>query len=141
MESLALKEIIPFSIEEAQKPGRNVIRKDGRNVRIVCWNFQYEGKHNVIAIVPDEDYVERAVVYKENGIPASCNKGEISLVIERERNIKWMNLYKNKIGMMFSPTLYKSRTDAEEAKSEDTLIEGKLYSYYDTVMVIFNEEK
>lgn len=141
MESLALKEIIPFSIGEAQKPRRNVIRKDGRNVRIVCWDFQYEGKHNVIAIVPDEDYVERAVVYKENGIPASCNEGEISLVIERERNIKWMNLYKNERGIMFSPMLHKSRIDAEETKSDDEKIEGEMYSYYDTVMVIFNEEK
>ena len=54
----------PFNLEEA-KAGKPVCTRDGRNVRIVC--FDARGELPVVALVNLDDEAEGAVHYTEGG--------------------------------------------------------------------------
>lgn len=89
-----------FDIEKA-KAGAPVCTRDGRPVRIICFDYQEYGqqeadeKFPIIALVK-EDKGERAYVYRESG-KCKIDKND-ELVMAPVKHEGWVNLYMSEDG-------------------------------------------
>lgn len=83
----------PFNLEEA-KAGKPVCTRDGRDVRIVC--FDVKSKFPIIAIISNEDNSENVYTYTIEGSMFPLNKKySENLFMKTETKKAWINLYKN----------------------------------------------
>lgn len=58
---------IPFDIEKA-KAGAKLVTRDGRNIRILCYDKKTDNRRPVVALVDDEDEdKERVTFYRLDG--------------------------------------------------------------------------
>lgn len=108
-----------FDIEKA-KAGAPVCTRDGRPVRIICWDFQEYGqqeadeKFPIIALVK-EDKGERAYVYRESG-KCKINKND-ELMMAPVKREGWINVYRpsNEGKYIVSGVAYETESEAKEA--------------------------
>ena len=103
----------PFNIEEYLKnPNREIVTRDGRNVRIICTNFDSE-KYPIIGEI--KGYGQPAI-YDEGGCaPCSDYDNSTDLFFVPETREGWINIYKGRGGLITNPYVFSSREDAEES--------------------------
>lgn len=58
--------IIPFDIEKAKSGKYKIQTKDGKNVRIVCWDRKCTTTNTIIALIDEGDF-ERTIRYTKKG--------------------------------------------------------------------------
>lgn len=93
----------PFDLEKA-KAGAKVCTRDGRDVRIVCWDMK--NSYPIIGLIMDKHGRETFIVYDECGKTPSfdcedtpCDADLMMAGVKREG---WINLYKGINGLPYS---------------------------------------
>ena len=102
-----------FSLEEYLKnPNREIVTRDGRNVKIICTNFDSE-KYPIIGEIKGYGY---PAIYDEGGCaPCSDYDNSTDLFFAPEKHEGWINLYRNEDGISWiSPNYFTSKKEAEK---------------------------
>lgn len=121
-----------FDLELA-KAGHPVQTRDGKEVRIICWDAKY-GQYPIIALVknpfdssehPDSYTIDGHYTHDEDG-------SELDLVMATEKHEGWINLYKDKYNDVAAHrTVYDSEERAFEAIDTE--------NYFKTVKIEWEE--
>lgn len=125
----------PFNIELA-KSGYSVCTRDGRPVRILCYDFISLNNTPIIGLVKFSEDQEEIVCFMENGRFSEWDgKGHpLDLMMMDTKNIKgYMNIYMNNRGMTYGSVIYET---IEDAKAH---IQLKPDKYINTTRVCWEE--
>ena len=134
--SLKLSNLKPFSLEAA-KVGKPVCTRDGRKVRIICFDLK-DKDYPIVAAVRDNsmfgnEYAETLLRYTINGEIVKGNyKSDKDLMMLPEKKEGWVNVYKGIDGVMFSIYPYPSKDEAIKKSSI-------LFDRIDTIKVSWEE--
>lgn len=103
---------------EAAKAGKPVCTRDGRKVRIICFDTINKGNYPIIALLEDKGY-EAVFYYNKDG---KCNVGtERDLMMLPQKKEGWVNIYKDFEDRICC--IYKTKEEALEKKeTEDDYI-------------------
>lgn len=100
----------PFDLEAA-KAGKPVCTRDGRKVRIICWDKK--GNYPIVALIQDNENSEHIEYYTENGIFSNGgNDKNRDLMMLPEKKDGWINLCKNNYGDTLAVGVFPSREEA-----------------------------
>ena len=110
----------PFNLEQA-KAGAPGCTRDGRPVRIVCYDLKGHKNYPILALVESPVGVESTVSYALNGHHSLDSETGIDLMMASVKREGWVNLYTCHSGATATDqcTLYQSE---KEARSQ--IIEG-----------------
>lgn len=123
----------PFDIELA-KAGHPVCTRDGRAVRILCYDFITQEDTPIIALVRLSEKQEGIICYKADGRNFAPGMAELDLVMVPEKREGWVNVFINSCsGLKSTDRIYF--TKAEALKCIDT----KSPHYIDTVKIEWEE--
>ena len=87
------KKLKPFDLEKARQ-GAKVVTRDGRNVRIICWDRE-ESTYPIVALVKDQDGTEEDTeTYTLDGACVEGEKHSIDLLMAPTTVERWVNVYK-----------------------------------------------
>ena len=123
----------PFDLELA-KAGHPVCTRDGRAVRILCYDFITQEDTPIIALVRLSEKQEGIICYKADGRNFAPGMAELDLVMVPEKREGWVNVFINSCsGLKSTDRIYF--TKAEALKCIDT----KSPRYIDTVKIEWEE--
>lgn len=95
------KKLKPFDIEKA-KAGAKVVTRDGRNVRIICWDkLDDDDTYPIVALVKDKDGTEDTEIYTLDGACVVDQKYDLDLFMAPTTVEQWVNVYKDENGVYF----------------------------------------
>lgn len=111
----------PFNLELA-KAGRPVQTKDGRPVRIICYDRK-NVMYPIIALIKYDDR-EDTQYFDNNGKCWQGVDGRLDLVMVSTKKEGWINVYKNVLGTYYCRDVYSSKEEAVNhiGSFEDTYI-------------------
>ena len=98
--------------EYLENPGRRIITKDGRNVRIICTDAK--GNFPIIALVETYNGNETVLRLKENGRFYNDTENSSDLFFAPEKHEGWLNIYRGERGFYLRGNPYKSKEEADE---------------------------
>lgn len=112
----------PFNLDEA-KAGKPVITRDGRDVRIVCFDRKHED-FTILVLIPDVSGIEFGEFFNDKGV-CTVNKvsSDYDLFMKSERITGWVNVYPT-ADLFFAANLssaYKTKELADASASPDRL--------------------
>jgi hypothetical protein len=86
----------PFDIQKA-KAGKPVCTRDGRSVRILCFDAKRRDEKNIIALVPSKGYpgFEDLIAYPDNGIYYGEHENDGNLMMMPEKKEGWAKVRKD----------------------------------------------
>lgn len=106
----------PFDIELA-KQGRPVCTRDGRPVRIVCFDKKGEKDEESILALVEEQGKEKIRLYKEDGCYYHISKeSELDLVMAGEKKVGWANVFVDGSGHYNLGNVFDTEEDARNAE-------------------------
>lgn len=121
-----------FDLEKA-KAGHPVCTRDGKEVRILC--FDKKGRFPVVALVKDGDN-EDAFSYDDTGRYIDDGKEyPYDLFMKTVKQEKWINIYDSNRHLFTGGSLYDSKKEAEKNAEKDK----ETYLYYKTAKVEWDE--
>lgn len=82
----------PFNLEEA-KAGKPVCTRDGRDVRIICFDRKNIINCPIVALIPKSSY-EDVRLYSLEGVGFDSDE---KLFMKSEKKTGWINIYKDNI--------------------------------------------
>lgn len=106
-----------FNLDEYIKnPSKQVVTRDGRNVKIHCTD--YIGFGPIIAKVEGNDFSQ---MFYSDGRPCRCEGSTYDLFFAPEKHEGWINVYRDRDtgATSFGAILYTSREEAEEVGKTD----------------------
>ena len=109
-----------FDIEKA-KEGAPVCTREGKEVRILCYDMKYMDKDMLVALVKQKDGGEYLRIYNPSGV---CVEGgrEQDLMMAPVKKKVWINLYKTECDNVLSDQItWDSKEEAEQYKDTKTL--------------------
>ena len=115
----------PFNLEKA-KQGKPVCTRDGRNVRIVCFDAKCDLP--IIALVTNIGGSESLMRYYSNGNFTNLNETGCDLMMISEKKEGWVNVYK---GGLLDTKSYPTKKEAFNKAS--------LNDYIDTIKIEWEE--
>lgn len=98
----------PFNLEES-KAGKKVITKDGREVKILCWDRK-EQKYPIVALVGKDKEVYE---FTKEGRFFPDEESNLDLFMDSEKIKGWCNIYKDN-EIRYIQGLYSSKEEAIE---------------------------
>lgn len=102
-----------FNLEEA-KAGKPVCTRDGKNVRIICWDWKCPSSFSIIALVKEEKDGESIQKYTKDGrYYADGSECDADLFMKPEKHEGWGWSSNN----MFA-FIYKTKEEALSHKPE-----------------------
>lgn len=109
----------PFNIEEA-KAGKPVCTRDGKKVRIVC--FDAKGGYPLIVLLTHSDGCEIALRYPENGILSGDtnikSKNDLCMAAST-KHVGWINIWLTNEGdSYFGELIYDTEEEARNCGEE-----------------------
>lgn len=112
----------PFDIELA-KQGKPVCTRDGRPVRILCYDFKSLENTPIMALIKLNERQEGVVHYYIDGKHFENGINDLDLMMVSEKKEGWINLYKNsKNTFTRYSDIYLTREDAlNNKRPEDYL--------------------
>jgi hypothetical protein len=119
----------PFNLEEA-KAGKPVCTRNGREVRILCFDYKEDARHPrpIVAILKYRDCEkEELMTYTKEGksLPSYEEEHSTDLMMVSEKKDGWINIYK--VGSMFNGGgIYSSKEEAIE-KSDSSIVSANTY--------------
>lgn len=119
----------PFDIELA-KAGYPVCTRDGRSVRILCFDRAF--KYPIVALI-SEGVSETIWIYSNKGESSIGGYSSFDLMMVGERKERWMNVYENNLGVVFGGVIHESEEKAKEH------IKSGLAKYVSTIKVEYEE--
>ena len=115
------KKLKPFDLEKA-KAGAKVVTRDGRNVRIICWDLKYD-MYPIVALVMDKDGTEEEIeTYTLDGEGVEGEKFPFDLFMAPTTVERWVNVYKNGYEGYCHGCYYDSEQEALQHKGDDEYI-------------------
>lgn len=108
----------PFDIELA-KQGKPVCTRDGRPVRILCYDFIRPEITPIVASVKLSNGQETIFCYKENGRQYLEKERCTDLMMAPEKKEGWINIYE---GQLTSKVIYTCEEDALNSNSKNGYI-------------------
>lgn len=100
----------PFDLEAA-KAGKPVYTRDGRKVRIIC--FDAKCIKPIVALIQGSDNSEQIEYYTENGVFSNGGTGKNrDLMILLEKKEGWVNIYGEEKERYCSNVIYSSKEEA-----------------------------
>ena len=123
----------PFNLEEA-KAGKPVCTRDGRPVRILCFDL----KNNTfpIAATIETAHSEEVFIFTLDGKYNTNRDSYLDLFMAVEKKTGWINIYKDKNYNRCSSIIY---SDEEMAKNFKGNTISNSYSYIDTIQITWEE--
>ena len=121
----------PFDIQKARE-GKPVCTRDGRKVRIICFDAKRKDEKSIIALVPSKEYLgfEDLIAYPDNGNYYGGHENDGDLMMLPEKKEGWVNVYKSLGVITFSHNPYATKEEA---------IKDKDNYYVDTIKVEWEE--
>lgn len=98
----------PFDIELA-KQGKPVCTKDGKPVRILCYDYITPENNPIVALVKFNKEKEGIVCYTKNGKNYLNGECGLDLMMDTEKKEGWINIYENELT---SKAIYPCEEDA-----------------------------
>lgn len=112
-----IKNLKPFDLEAA-KAGKPVRTKDGRDVRIICFDCKDE-TFPIVALVSPSSVREEVISYDEAGYSTTREPDDI-LVMIPEKKEGWINIYHDKEDNIYTDeNVFHSEYDAIKLCSHD----------------------
>lgn len=123
----------PFDLELA-KAGHPVCTRDGRPVRILCYDFITQENNPIIGLVRLSEKQEGTVYYRENGRFEAWGGGDhaLDLMMAPEKKVGWINVYKSSSFYIPGAIIYDSREEALKNKDLSS-------SYVNTIEIEWEE--
>lgn len=125
----------PFDLEAA-KANKPVYTRDGRKVRILCFDAVRKDEKRIIALVPSKNYpgFEDLISYPDNGNYYGGHDNDGDLMMLSEKKEGWINVY-NSLGIItFSHNPFDTK---EEALTSEIKFPNK--NYIDTIRIEWEE--
>lgn len=122
MTSMEENKLKPFDIEKA-KAGAKVVTRDGRNVRIICWDRVDETDH-IVALLEchiDVKTEEKVYTYTNRGEYWRGEENVLDLFMAPTTVERWVNVYKSKSGT-YSYCFHESEEMALQNKDDKDYI-------------------
>lgn len=111
----------PFNLEEA-KAGKPVCTRDGKDVRIICWDWKNPSSISIIALVKEEKDGESIQKYTKDGkYYADGSECDADLFMKPEKHEGWINIYREDNGDKFAKYIYETKEEAERGKQNKHL--------------------
>jgi hypothetical protein len=109
----------PFDIEKA-KAGAKVVTREGKNVRIICYD-KIGTEHPIVALI-DAGNVEMVFSFTEKGYHERYEQPHsLDLFLLSEKKEGWVNVYRDKYDfckVKLGPHVYISEIDAESSRKD-----------------------
>ena len=106
-----------FNLTEYLKdPSQKVVTRDGREVRIICTDFQSEMNKPIIALIKEDENKESAFNFKKNGryhLPEN-KESHKDLFFDSTKREGWVNIFKDEELPFINGDIYESKDKAEE---------------------------
>lgn len=122
-----------FNLEEA-KNGKEVCTRDGHAARIICFDRKSNIKYdNLIALITNDNNIEIAYYYDNNGKFCDCKESKNDLVMKPTKHVGWLNIYSSERGdILLGSNIFNTE--------EEAIANGKNYRTYITTTKIEWEE-
>ena len=99
-----------FNLEEYLKnPSRKVVTRDGRDVRIICTDFD-NSDFPIIGGIKGSMWPD---CFTANGFMIKGDEHPADLFFAPEKHEGWINLYKDAAGIYVPSQIYKTKESAE----------------------------
>lgn len=103
-----------FNLEEA-KQGKPVWTRDGRKVRIICWDCKEESEYPILALAEHEDREFLIYCTNDGRYDLTGVENPYDLMMVGEKKEGWVSIYKEDSKYVFG-NLHTSRESAEIEK-------------------------
>ena len=124
----------PFDLEAA-KACKPVCTRDGRKVRILCYDLK-GAEYPIVALVEAHDYLDESIsTYDRNGRFDHDRENKNDLMMLPEKKEGWVNVYKSYNVGKKTPCIASIYPTKEEAKKSSVV--G--FDYVDTVKIEWEE--
>ena len=108
-----------FSLEKyLANPSRKVVTRDGRRVRIICTDMNYEN-HPIVAIIANDNDTEYVYTYTKYGEWDNYGSTTYDLFFAPEKDKERVTVYRNNDSHTYAGAVYDSKEDAEKRKTID----------------------
>lgn len=106
-----------FNLEEYLKnPTRQIVTRDGRNVRIVCTDRKSYAFPIVVLI--EGGYQENICAYTKDGLYSHDIECACDLFFAPIKKEGWVNMYKTRSGAVQIGQIYSSKEEAEMGRKD-----------------------
>ena len=113
----------PFDIQKARE-GKPVCTRDGRKVRIICFDLK-GAEYPIVAAVETHDCLAESIsAYDKNGKFDHDKENNNDLMMLPEKKEGWMNIYNNGYNHKVGALIYNSKEEAlnnKESNAVDTI--------------------
>ena len=100
-----------FSLEEyLENPSKRIVTRDGRNVRIICTDFD-NPDYPIIGGIKGSIW---PCSFATNGLLVKGNEHPDDLFFASKKHEGWINLYKTAQDYIFPSYIYQTKEDAEK---------------------------
>lgn len=121
----------PFDIEAA-KAGKPVCTRNGRKVRILCYDLKGE-EYPIVAAVETPDHMAESIsAYDKNGRFDHGKENNNDLMMLHQKKEGWINIYTCYDGAETGISIYKTKEIAKKKVDNDS-------SYLDTIKIEWEE--
>lgn len=112
------KKLKPFDLEKA-KAGAKLVTKDGRPVRIICWDkLDDDNTYPIVALVKDKDGTEEEIeTYSLDGACVVEQEHDLDLFMAPTTVVRWVNLHGG-FGGHYNYRIYDSEQEALKHKDD-----------------------
>lgn len=117
----------PFDIQKARE-GKPVCTRDGRKVRVLCYDFKQNEEYPILVAVENKDGKECALLYSNGGISEMYKSSNNELAMLPEKKEGWVNVYK---GGLLDTKSYPTKKEAFDKACPE--------GYVDTIKINWSE--
>ena len=101
----------PFNLEEyLANPKKKVVTRDGRDVRIICTDFN----NPIYPVIGEIKGAEWPTSFTASGRQDAVCESPIDLFFAPEKHEGWLNLFKDTLGIIYGGCVYTSKDEAKE---------------------------
>ena len=120
--------------EYLENPSRKIVTRNGRPVRIVCFNANIIDDGNtypIVALVKKEDNTDVPSSFTNNGVYLVGEEDDFDLFFEPTQKEGWANVYRNSNNGIIVGSVFETKEEALNKKST--------IRYIDTVPIKWEE--
>ena len=106
----------PFNLDEA-KAGKPVCTRDGRDVRIICFDMRTP-IYPIVALIDDKEFYNTEIIsiYTKSGTDAIKGGSSNDLFMKTEKKEGWVNVYEEpKHGSFVGSSIFETEESAKLA--------------------------
>ena len=101
----------PFDLEKA-KAGHPVCTRDGKDVRIICWDRKFK-PYPIVTLVLGKDGNEYLESFTEEGCYYLDREENLDLFLKDANRVAWTNIYHDGMGNPYNDELFESEGEAK----------------------------